>query len=70
MQPFLMKMHLYLVLCFGIIVDHLAAKNQGPEFALNCRERIRNVEQIAIFWSLVLTSSTRFRIWTFNVVIS
>ena len=34
-QPSLMKMHVSLVLCFGIIVEHLAAENQVPKFALN-----------------------------------
>ena len=40
-----MKMHLSLALCFGIIVDHLAAENQVPEFALNCYERTKNVDR-------------------------
>ena len=31
MEPSLMKIHLSLVLCSGIIVDHLAAENQVPE---------------------------------------
>ena len=63
-----MKIHLKLVICFGIIVHHLAAKNQVPEFALNWRERIRNVDQKVIFWGLVLTSSTRFQIWPLESV--
>ena len=58
-----MKIHLSLVLCSGIIVYHLAAENRVPEFALNWRERIRNVDQKVICWALVLTSSTRFQIW-------
>jgi len=65
-----MKIHLSLVLCSGIIVHHLETENQVPEFALNWRERIRNVDQKVIFWGLVLKSSTRFQIWPFNVVVS
>ena len=44
-----MKMHLSLVLSSVIIIDHLAAENQVPEFALNWHERIRNVYQEVIF---------------------
>lgn len=61
-----MKIHLSLVLCSGIIVHHLETENQVPEFALNWREQIRNVDQKVIF----LTSSTRFQIWPFNIVVS
>ena len=61
-----MKIHLSLVLCSGIIVHHLETENQVPEFALNRREQIRNVDQKVIF----LTSSTRFQIWPFNIVVS
>ena len=45
MQPSLLKVNLSLVRCSGIIVHHLAAENQVPEFALNWRERMRNVDQ-------------------------
>ena len=65
-----MKIHLSVVLCSGIIVYHIAAENRVPEFALNWRERIRNVDQKVIFRGLVLTSSTRFQIWPFNAVVS
>ena len=68
MELYLMKIHLSLVISSGIIVHHLATENQVPEFALNWREWIRNVDQKVIFWGLVLRSSTRFQIWPLESV--
>ena len=48
-----MKMHLSLVLCFGIIVDHLAAENRVPSFVLNWHEQIRNVDLSELFMSVL-----------------
>ena len=57
-RPSLMKMHLSLVLYSGIIVDHLAAENQVPKFALNWHGRVRNGNYKGRYWP-----SSRLRLY-------